>query len=354
MCGTVTRRFRSRARRRPRACRRAARGSAARATRRRSSTRGTRPRPRPRVRPTPDRGVAASRRTGSSRGGAGRGGRPSAARLAASIPEPTLPANRNGSGRAGAVVVADEQRAELAFEAPGTGQPAADHQLLALCGLHLAPGVGPLAGEVAAVEPFGHHAFQPQSFGWRPAPRRRHPPWSVASARRRPRGRGARAAYADRCTEARTSSGRRARARRTPCTPRVGRRRPGARRPADPACMRGWSRSKRRDPRLVERDELAVEQGVDIAECGAEARELGEARGGVVAGARGRPHAAPLDADERPHAVPLHLVGPLGVVGRQDCGGGREHGTQVAGDAGTGGDAPRVPSRDGRATVRRL
>ena len=52
-----------------------------------------------------------------------------------------------------------------------------------------------------------------------------------------------------------------------------------------PACIRGCSRSKRRYPGVVEGDDLAVEQGVEIAERVREAGELGEAGGGVVAGA---------------------------------------------------------------------
>ena len=66
-------------------------------------------------------------------------------------------------------------------------------------------------------------------------------------------------------------------------------------------------------PAVDHRDHLAVEQRV--REEVAEGRELGKGHGDVGLAARGHPHLAVVGVEKDPHAVPLHLVQPLGAAG---------------------------------------
>ena len=72
---------------------------------------------------------------------------------------------RVAQGPAGLVVVPDEQRSEPAVEPALARQPAADDELLARGGLHLAPGVAAPAGLVGAVEALGHDTLEPELGG---------------------------------------------------------------------------------------------------------------------------------------------------------------------------------------------
>ena len=267
-------------------------------------------------------------RTGCRRDGGARAVLSRSLRRASSMPEPTRPAYRE---RAVGVVVADEQRAEPALEPAVAREPAADDELLAArrpspcarrrCGV---------PGRYGAVEALRDHAFEPELGRAREhrVPVAEASP--AASARRARRARGARAARAARCRGARTSSGRRARGRRRACTRRAvstascarGRRRARVHArlqhlEARHAARRRARRSRRRARRRCRRARSPS------------ARELGEARGRVVACARGRGDAPALDGEERAHAVPLHLERPVLVVGRGRRRGRREHRAEV-------------------------
>ena len=95
--------------------------------------------------------------------------------------------------------------------------------------------------------------------------------------------------------------------------------------------MRGCSTSKLGTPRSFEGDDLAVEHDLGLPERLAERAELREARGRVVAGARGERDASAVDDEQRAHAVPLHLERPVLVVGRDRRRRHREHRAEVVG-----------------------
>jgi hypothetical protein len=80
----------------------------------------------------------------------------------------------------------------------------------------------------------------------------------------------------------------------------------------------------------VHRDDLPVEQHGRRRELPDEPLQLGVGGRDVVAVARDDRQPAGVDGDEGAHPVPLHLVRPRLVVGRQHTG-GREHRPQVAG-----------------------
>ena len=122
--------------------------------------------------------------------------------------------------RAGAVVVADQQRADATRSPALARGPPAHHELLAQLVLDLAPRRRPAPRLVGRVDPLGHDALQPELPARRRARRHRRRCSPAASAISRPASRGLRAGAAARGTGAASGPGRRATTRRRPCRPR--------------------------------------------------------------------------------------------------------------------------------------
>ena len=211
-------------------------------------------------------------------------------------------------------MVADEQRAERRRAVALAREPPADHQLLAPAHLELAPGARPAADLVGAVGALGDQPLE-----------------ATVRDGRQQRGSRSQLGLGDRPRRALLDE-----PAEQALSFEVGHRRDvDAIEPEDVehgvdhglsggplgcghrvAGVHAVLQEAEVGPTIGgERDDLAVEDDPVDPQARGQWRQLGEADGGVVAVRRGQTQLAAVAERDGSHAIPLHLVGPAGVVG---------------------------------------